>query len=53
MAMSGLGLAILGEETHPRLNPAAAVDLRKVGAAQTAKTPEAPVITQEHPGERR
>lgn len=24
MALSGLGLAILGEETHPRLNPAAA-----------------------------
>ena len=52
MALSGLGLAILGEETHPRLNPAASPESLKVGAGQTAKTIDVRVIAQEPPGGR-
>ncbi len=50
MALSGLGLAILGEETHPRLNPA---DMpAKVGAGETAQVLEVRVIAQHSPGGR-
>lgn len=39
MLFSGLGLAILGEETHPRLNPAPMPAVAaKVGAGGTAET---------------
>lgn len=52
MALSGLGLAILGEETHPRLNPAPSAESMKVGAGATAKTIDVRVIAQEPPGGR-
>lgn len=52
MMLSGLGLAILGEETHPRLNPALPPAAAKVGAGGTAITLDVRVIAQEPPGGR-
>lgn len=52
MALSGLGLAILGEETHPRLNPAPSADLPKADSSAAAKSLDIRVITQQKPGGR-
>lgn len=52
MMLSGLGLAILGEETHPRLNPALPPAAAKVGTGGTAETLDVRVIAQESPGGR-
>ncbi len=48
MALSGLGLAILGEETHPRLNPATGLP----GGTLDAPAIEVRVISQREPGGR-
>jgi MFS family permease len=48
MALSGLGLAILGEETHPRLNPATALPRTGLHAPSI----EVRVISQRQPGGR-
>lgn len=52
MALSGLGLAILGEETHPRLNPAPSAVPQKVGADEAASPLDVRVISQQQPGGR-
>lgn len=52
MMLSGLGLAILGEETHPRLNPARQLVVPMVGGGGTLKALEVRVIAQEPPGGR-
>ena len=52
MMLSGLGLAILGEETHPRLNPAVSVVPRNAAADGSAKAVEVRVISQQPPGGR-
>jgi MFS family permease len=52
MMLSGLGLAILGEETHPRLNPASSAEPEKVGAGETAALLDVRVISQQQPGGR-
>lgn len=52
MILSGLGLAILGEETHPRLNPAPASTPRGAEIVAAARTLEVKVLSQEPPGGR-
>ncbi|MDD5295753.1 MAG: MFS transporter [Rhodocyclaceae bacterium] len=48
MTLSGLGLLILGEETHPRLNPADA----PAASRPAVRALDVRVISQRHPGGR-
>jgi len=50
MALSGLGLAILGEETHPRLNPAHSIQAAVSPAPTSGMVVR--VISQQPPGGR-
>ncbi len=49
MLLSGLGLAILGEETHPRLNPAS---IEHAPASAAPRQIDVRVISQQPPGGR-
>lgn len=52
MLLSGLGLAILGEETHPRLNPAPAPEPGGKMRLAGVSAPDVRVVSQEPPGGR-